>query len=667
MGLRSRFFLCSLLLSGGCGPTEDPADAAAGDAGVADASDPRDGAGVDAAVEIWDPRDPVEPIEIVDPADFMLPTWPSDAMGDLLISESGRGCLSVSPDDGLFVGARVEVGACRGLTGQRWSESGGTVRPADAPDLCIDGDGAWGSPVTLASCAGLTEVFALATDGVFERGGVALDVTSDLSLVIYGTHRGDNQRWRWLGDDLTFLEMNAGHVVSYPFAHDDTLSFEVEEARHRVGSVQPPYPHRAPRDVSGFPGDVSTSAAMASRRVHLDRRFDHDTSHLRVAWPPQHWQSTGLYAPAGRVVVVVVPVGTDPDGLAVRVNVHTDVLRPTSSNVVDGTFDRMPRLSIRVPLEVGPNAIRSPYGGTIILESTVAMSDTVPVEIHGAVAMPRFLRGVTTQAQWDARRALGAPWAELESRRAVITVASETVRDLTRPEEVIARYDRAVELEMDLFALDDTSPAHRPYSGKARFVEDLQITAGWGHSGFPIMTQLGWNLAHQDTGGEDWGVWHELGHNHQQFCLWSTRFGSESTVNLFSLYVQEVEHSENRIAEQYAPTIAAVSAGMTFDDADVWQKLVFLMQPVHALADGWEIYRRVHRAYRELPESEAMRICASEEAQVDTFYRLLSIASGHDLRDHFAAWGVFVSAPALDAVAAMSLPAPPVPVHEATP
>ncbi len=658
-----------LLLGQGCGSSPEPCEGTTcgEDGGMVDGGDERSDGGDAGPGWVLDPRDPVEPIPTVDPGSFELPEWPAGAPGDLLISEAGRGCLSAAAP--AVPGSEVGVGTCRGTAGQRWALVDGSPRPASATTLCLDADGPWGSGMFLTECAELSSTFAMQPDGVIEREGVAMDVTSDFRLTIYGTHRRDNQRWRWLQEDVDFLAANTDHVVSYPFGDTDTLSYEVEEARHRVGTVQPPYPELA-RDVSAFPGEVAADAPMVSRRVHLDRRFDHETDYLGVAWPPQHWQSTGLYAPAGRVLVVDVPEGTDTTGLFVRINIHTDELTPTSSNVQDGTFDRMPRVALRVALEPGPNAVRSPYGGTVILQSTADVDVTVPIEIHGAVAMPRFVLGVTAPEEWAERRTLGAPWAELEGDRAVITVPAEKVRELLDPAPVMRLYDRVVELEVDLFALDSaagpTSP-HRMYSGKARFVEDVQITGGWGHSGFPVMTHYGWELADLGAEGDEWGVWHELGHNHQQFCLWSSRFGTESTVNLFSLYVQGEITGEDRIADRYDGAISAVAGGLTFDEADVWQKLVFLVQPVLALADGWELYRRVHRAYREMDGAQRANICDSEQRQIDTFYRLLSEAGGVDLRDHFLAWGVPVSAAGLDAVAALDLPDPPVTVQHARP
>ena len=76
-----------------------------------------------------------------------------------------------------------------------------------------------------------------------------------------------------------------------------------------------------------------------------------------------------------------------------------------------------------------------------------------------------------------------------------------------------------------------------------RYVVDVQISAGYMHSGYPIMTHDDVaaalvdleKLMHQGHGGV-WGFYHELGHNHQSRD-WTFDGTSEVTVNLFTLYV----------------------------------------------------------------------------------------------------------------------------------
>lgn len=613
----------------------------------------------------FDPRDPVQVIPVQDPSDLGLPTYPINAAGDLLISRTGRGCLSVDASAKLVAGSTVSLNVCRGLPGQRWSIATSGVSLAEAPELCLDGAS---GKAKLSRCADITQ-FKLASDGVIERASTALDVTSDGELITYGTHRGTNQRWSRLSQDLTFLEQNKAKTVSYPLPASDTLGYELEEARHRVGMVQPPYPLQAARDVSKFPGSVPADAPMISRRVHMDTRFDHDTGYLRVSWPPENWQSTGVYAPAGKIVVLSVPEGVGA-GLFVRINGHTDELEPDSGNVKGESFERMPRVSMRVQLTAGNNVVRSPYGGEVIIESERDTGGVITIDIHGGVEMPRFVLGVTSAAEWTRMRALNMPWAELEGDKSVITVPSAQIKTLTNPDEVMKRYDRVVTLTADLFGIDAAanSGVHRAFDGKARWVSDVQITAGYGHSGYPIMTTNDWKLADSKTGGDEWGIWHELGHNHQQFCLWSSRFGTETTVNLFSLYVQDTVHSTSRIQNDYSSVIAALEANtMKWDTVDdPWKELVFLMQPVHAFPSiGWDLYRRVNRAYRELPAAERTSVCNSSALQLDTFYKILSKAANADLRDHFTRWGFTLSQAALDSVTASGLKAPSVVVWRA--
>ncbi len=91
------------------------------------------------------------------------------------------------------------------------------------------------------------------------------------------------------------------------------------------------------------------------------------------------------------------------------------------------------------------------------------------------------------------------------------------------------------------------------------------------------------------------------------------------------------------------------------------------MQPVWAFPDlGWDVYRELHRAYRELPAEDVEAICDSEDLQLDRYYRILSEVTGHDLRAHFETWGLSPSAEALAGVEALGLPEPDFAVSEVT-
>ena len=78
-------------------------------------------------------------------------------------------------------------------------------------------------------------------------------------------------------------------------------------------------------------------------------------------------------------------------------------------------------------------------------------------------------------------------------------------------------------------------PAVRPRA--ERFVVDVQTSAGYGHSGYPIVAFLDWTDGALDPVGS-WGLFHELGHNHQNLD-WVLPGSTECSVNLWSVYLHE--------------------------------------------------------------------------------------------------------------------------------
>jgi hypothetical protein len=94
----------------------------------------------------------------------------------------------------------------------------------------------------------------------------------------------------------------------------------------------------------------------------------------------------------------------------------------------------------------------------------------------------------------------------LECGRVILTVPSETVRQLDDPTQLAKFWDEVVRLEDEL--------AGTPHLRKRpeRIVPDVQISAGYMHSGYPIMTHLDvaghvTNLAKIQAGS--WGHFHE--------------------------------------------------------------------------------------------------------------------------------------------------------------
>ena len=135
-----------------------------------------------------------------------------------------------------------------------------------------------------------------------------------------------------------------------------------------------------------------------------------------------------------------------------------------------------------------------------------------------------------------------------------------------------------------------------------------------------------------------------------RFCLWSQDFGIESTVNLFSLYVEKAFTGGSRIINEkrYTNAIAKLESINDFSferDADVWDKLVFFMQIIHAYPDkGFDIIRQLNRRYREMTTDQQVYVCNVFQASYNKTYELLSDIIGEDIGNHFRKWGVPIEA-----------------------
>lgn len=89
------------------------------------------------------------------------------------------------------------------------------------------------------------------------------------------------------------------------------------------------------------------------------------------------------------------------------------------------------------------------------------------------MTFPPTTSGQTSVKDWVQKiRSAPAPWAELEFENIIITLHSEFIRKLDRPDEVAALWDSIMKGVADLAA----KPAKFPR--KERFVADVQISHG---------------------------------------------------------------------------------------------------------------------------------------------------------------------------------------------
>lgn len=393
----------------------------------------------------------------------------------------------------------------------------------------------------------------------------------------------------------------------------------------------PPKSIRAHPAAASFPGEVAPGAKSVSRT-------------LRIKTGMSGWHSTGLYAPAGGLLIVSLSDEAAKAGLSLQIGCHSDTLWHLDS------WRRFPDIVRVFPLNAARVEAASAFGGLIYVVSNGRGAGEAEITISGAVNAPHFVLGETTLQAWrETIRHYPAPWAELESGKVIVSVPSSTIRDLEDPESVMKFWDMISDAHATLGTIPLQPP--RPH----RFVADEQISAGYMHSGYPIMTHLDAaetmsHLAPLKQGA--WGLLHELGHNHQ-VGDWTFEGTGEVTCNLFALHAIDTiceppTGSRGHPGVDKPPSFEAFrERGSPFNE---WKSDPFLALQMYIQLEkafGWETYKKVFAEYRALPANARPRNDAEKR---DQWMVRFSRACGRNLGPFFQAWGIPVSERALKSI-----------------
>lgn len=241
------------------------------------------------------------------------------------------------------------------------------------------------------------------------------------------------------------------------------------------------------------------------------------------------WISTGLYANAGETITVKVPQDQVGKGLAIRIGCHKDTLYHLDS------WRRAPDITLTMPIEAVETRVASAFGGLvyIVVPERGATGAAFLTSIAGGYEAPYFVLGKHTDEDWNTRaKTLQAPWAELAGEKMVLSVPTEVARMVRNPTELMQFWDRVVTDQ------DDLTNQGADRKGPERMVADVQISAGFMHSGYPIMIHTPEALEMVTYGRikfPGWGFYHEIGHNHQRKTFTFEGCG-EVTNNMIGLY-----------------------------------------------------------------------------------------------------------------------------------
>ncbi|KAK2912778.1 TRPM8 channel-associated factor homolog [Channa argus] len=344
------------------------------------------------------------------------------------------------------------------------------------------------------------------------------------------------------------------------------------------------------------------------------------------------WISTGLYLSPGMKTYMIIPAEITNKGWMIQIGCQTDILNADE-------LKRAPHVSEQFPITSERMQVWNLWGGLIYL---VAPPNTqvkgVEVIVEKAVSAPYYKSGETTAAEWSSLRTAPAPWAELEFENIIITVPSEFVRGLYRPEELGALWDAIMRSIADLAAIPQNFPR------KERIVTDVQISAGWMHSGYPIMghTPTAAELVSVDIAKSKglWGPIHELGHNQQRSCWEFPPHTTECTCNLWSVYVHEEVLGINRAKAHPYMTLTNrkkrveeyVKGGRNLSNWHVWVALETYMQLQERF--GWDAFKKVFAAYHKMSNFPS-----DNKGKMNLYAETFSQTVGMNLCSFLKSWG----------------------------
>ncbi|SFH00399.1 M60 family metallopeptidase [Pedobacter insulae] len=409
-----------------------------------------------------------------------------------------------------------------------------------------------------------------------------------------------------------------------------------------------------------FPGLVDQSEPrVKDQKFTLDLNFTPQTTeNLRISVAPKPQFSTGYYAAPGELIKLVLPEGVN--GLSIQIGGHTDNLTGKDPLLRD------PIIIQRKQLYPGANYVRNIYGGTIYINAAFAIQAPVEFTISGACVSPDFILGVDTHEAWKARvLASKVPWLELRSKRVVFLVPRDKivsqfnnpVEPLVDMAEPLALWNTVFEEDFNgWMGLSDNASDVRDQSpqGQWRGILDIQLSAGYGHAGYPFvgLNDREWfgsftSATRLKTSIGTWGSYHEFGHNAQQGSVWSWSTLGETTNNLFSFKVA------HRINANYSDLHPAVKSGFpqaityasgtgtkNFDgDAEIDDPFK-RMTPFVQIFELYG-YGAMTKLYTEA--RRAVRLANNDLDKHDFVYEKLSEYCNTDLIPFFEAWGILVS------------------------
>ncbi|KAI5099072.1 TRPM8 channel-associated factor-like isoform X1, partial [Silurus meridionalis] len=348
----------------------------------------------------------------------------------------------------------------------------------------------------------------------------------------------------------------------------------------------------------------------------------------------EEWISTGLYLSPGMRTYIAVPPEIKGKGWQLQIGCQTDCLGEAD------VLKRAPVVHERFALDSEMLQVWNLWGGLIyLIAPPKSKVKGVEVVVQTAIKAPYYKSGKTSVEDWVKKiRNAPAPWAELEFENVIITLHSDFIRKLDRPDEVAALWDSIMKGVAELAA----KPAKFPR--KERFVADVQISHGFMHAGYPVMihSTSAAELVNPETARKTgiWGPIHELGHN-QQLSVWEfPPHTTECTCNLWSVYIHEEvlgvkrenAHPNMSVENRKSRTVSYANEGRNLEQWSVWTALETYIQLQEKF--GWDAFKKVFAAYHSISN-----VPQDRDGKMNLYAKTFSNVVNMNLAPFFKAWG----------------------------
>ncbi|EFN6235618.1 DUF4092 domain-containing protein [Escherichia coli] len=295
-------------------------------------------------------------------------------------------------------------------------------------------------------------------------------------------------------------------------------------------------------DVEKYPGSVSAKGESVTENISL---YSNPTK-----WFAGNMQSTGLWAPTQQDVTIKSSASVP---VTVTVALADDL---TGREKHEVALNRPPRVTKTYTLEAnGTVTFTVPYGGLIYIKGDSKDDVSANFTFTGVVKAPFYKDG-----EWKNDLDSPAPLGELESASFVYTTPKKNLEasNYTGGLEQFANdLDTFASSMNDFYGRNDEDGKHRMFTyknlkgHKHRFANDVQISIGDAHSGYPVMnSSFSTNSTTLPTTPlNDWLIWHEVGHNAAETPL-NVPGATEVANNVLALYMQDRYLGKmNRVAD----------------------------------------------------------------------------------------------------------------------